>query len=77
MADVERETGMARVTARKVIDSLVERKLIAPTRKVGKAQLFKLNKGNAVVVKLLELDKQLSFEYADKAAEKGVAKTVA
>ena len=73
MADVSESIGMARVTVKRVFDDLLEDKLIVPTRKVGKAQLYMLNKDSAVVQTLLELDARISDQHAEQLSEKARA----
>lgn len=77
MADVSKDVGMARVTIKKVFGEMVEEKLLVPTRKVGKAQLYELNKENPVVQTLLKLDMDISIQYADQLTEKKTALAVA
>lgn len=73
MADVSKDIGMARVTVKRVFEDLIEDKLITPTRKVGKAQLYQLNKESPVVQTLLKLDQEISYQYADELSEKAKA----
>jgi transposase len=48
--------GMSKTTFYKVWRQLEKFKVMLPTRRYGKAQLFKLNEDNAVVRKLMILD---------------------
>ncbi len=45
---------------------LEKKKIIAYTRKVGKAKLYKLNKSNSTVKKLIELDNNLMKKSIEK-----------
>ncbi len=74
MADVARGIGMARVTIKRVFGDMAGDKLIVPTRKVGKAQLYELNKDSPVVQTLLKLDMDIMHQHA---AEKKTARAVA
>ncbi|MCD6522489.1 MAG: hypothetical protein J7K68_01965 [Candidatus Diapherotrites archaeon] len=77
MADVCREIGMSRVTIRKIFDELARNGLIKKTRKVGRAQLYILNKENEVVQKLLELDQRICYQYASELEEEAKKKAMA
>lgn len=48
--------GMSKTTFYKVWKQLEKFKVVTPTRRYGKAQLFKLNEDNSVVRKLMILD---------------------
>lgn len=45
---------------------LFEKEMIQPTRTIGNAKLFKLNKNNIFVKKLIQLDKDLTKAETDK-----------
>ena len=62
--------GMSKTTFYKVWKQLEKFKVMLPTRRYGKAQLFKLNEGNAVVRKLMVLDFTLIKQSIPKQAEK-------
>ena len=40
-------------------DRIVKKRIIIPTRKIGKSQMFKLNLENPVVQKLMKIDEKL------------------
>jgi transposase len=48
---------------------LEEKGIVVKTRKVGKSGMYKLNTGNAVVKKLLEIDTQLTLESLEDVKE--------
>jgi len=48
--------GMSKTTFYKVWKQLEKFKAVVPTRRYGKAQLFKINENNSVVRKLMILD---------------------
>jgi predicted transcriptional regulator len=45
---------------------LLEKGIILPTRTIGNAKLFKLNKNNLFVKKLIQLDKELTKAETDR-----------
>jgi len=51
-------------------NKLVKAKVVVPTRKIGKSQLYKLNTENPVVQKLIELDKKLTLLALEEIEEK-------
>jgi len=52
---------------------LVETKIVVPTRKIGKAQMYKLNTENPIVKQLIELDNTLMKKALEEAEEKAKA----
>ena len=48
--------GMSKTTFYKVWRQIEKFKVVTPTRRYGKAQLFKINENNSVVKKLMILD---------------------
>ena len=62
-------SGVSRNTFYKLWPTIERTGLIKKTRKIGRAELYKLNEDNTVVKELLKLDGALSKEAADKAAE--------
>jgi DNA-binding transcriptional regulator GbsR (MarR family) len=61
--------GMSKTTFYKVWRQLEKFKVVLPTRKYGKAQLFRLNEENAVVKKLMILDFTLIKQSIPKPVE--------
>ena len=55
IADIHESTQVSRVTIQKVLEELVTDKLVEKTRKLGTSQLYRINKNDIVVKKLLEL----------------------
>lgn len=45
---------------------LEKEKVVIPTRKIGKTQLFRLNKENPIVIALLEFQKRLMVKVIDE-----------
>ena len=64
--------GMSKTTFYKVWRQLEQFKVAVPTRRYGKAQLFKLNEDNAVIKKLMILDFALIKQAIPKQVEQKV-----
>lgn len=67
--EISREVGISRTTLLKVWKTLEDLEIVVETRRVGKAKMYKLNKKNPIVQKLIELDNAISEYYAKKLAE--------
>jgi len=63
LQDVADATELSRNTVRKAIKEMLELKIIKPTRNVGKAKMFQLNKENEYVRHLIKLDLGLSKQH--------------
>ncbi|MBN1322695.1 MAG: hypothetical protein JW986_01660 [Methanotrichaceae archaeon] len=59
-------TGLSRATLFKVWPKLEALSLVTATRTIGQATMYKLNKDNPIVGKLMELDDLISEHYALK-----------
>lgn len=75
--DIARETGVSRATLDSFWNTLVELDLVKPTRVIGRATLYKLNRDSESVRKMIEFDLALSKSYAEKIAGKGEIKALA
>ena len=53
------ETGVARMTMDKIWNELIKKQIIAKTRTVGRAEMYRLNKKNPMVKVLLDFDMKL------------------
>lgn len=62
--------GMSKQTLYKYFKDLQELGLIAETRKIGRATLYRINLENPMVRMLIEYETQLSLQIADQEAEK-------
>jgi predicted transcriptional regulator len=51
--DIFNETGIARTTLQEIIKNLLKKKIIIKTRAVGRAEMYKLNRGNPVVEEIV------------------------
>lgn len=67
---VARETGVSRVTIEKIWKDLIKEKMIVKTRKIGRAEMYKLNEENPKVKILTELGLKLASAYAEEEIEK-------
>ena len=63
--EIAKNAGVSRASLYNVWPMLEKYELVKPSRKIGNTVLYKLNKDNPVVRKLIELDLKLSREYAD------------
>jgi hypothetical protein len=64
--DIADGTGLTRATLFKAWPKLEALNLITATRSVGQAKMYKLNKQNPIVKKLMELDDAISEYFAQK-----------
>jgi DNA-binding transcriptional ArsR family regulator len=65
ITDIAQNSKVSRPTTYRVIDTLLEKKLIIKTRESGQSSLYKLNIENELVRMILKLD----YEIASKKAE--------
>ena len=70
ITDMAKNAGIGRSTLYRIWGSLVKNKIIIPTRVIGKAKLYKLNKDNDKIKKLIEIDDALILEDLKKRSEK-------
>ena len=59
ITDLAENAGIGRATLYRIWDNLTKSKLIVHTRDIGKAKLYKLNKQDVFVKKLIEIDDML------------------
>jgi len=62
--------GMSKLTFYKYFGDLEELGLVAPTRKIGRATLYKVNLENPIVKMLIEYERQLSSQIAEQERDK-------
>lgn len=67
--DIAENAGISRASLYKIWPTLQKYELVKKSRKIGNTTLYKLNKENPVVQKLIELDLKISKEYADLLSE--------
>ena len=77
ITDMAKNAGIGRSTLYRIWDNLVKNKIIIPTRVIGKAKLYKLNKNNFVIKKLIEIDDRLILEDLKKRSESRKVKITA
>ena len=66
ITDIAKNASIGRATLYRMWDSLIRNKIIIHTRIIGKAKLFKLNKENPKIKKLIEIDDMLILEELKK-----------
>lgn len=70
ITDMAKNAGIGRSTLYRIWDNLVKNKIIIPTRIIGKAKLYKLNKDNIKIKKLIEIDDALVLEDLKRRSER-------
>jgi len=68
--EVIEDLGMSKKTFYKYFPEIRNMGIVKPTRKIGRAQLYKLNLNNTIVKKIIELEREVSDEYAEEKLEK-------
>ena len=63
--EIAENAGVSRASLYNVWPTLKKYELVKASRKIGNTTLYKLNKKNPVVQKLIELDLKISKEYAE------------
>jgi len=66
--EITEGSGISRNTFYKLWPTIERTGLVTRTRKIGRAELYKLNEDNIVVKELLKIDEALSRQAADDAA---------
>ena len=75
MTEVARGAGVGWSAFTRIWQKLLEKEIIIPTRAIGNAKLFKLNKKNQFVIKLIKLDLELTKMETEKLTKKEVIRT--
>jgi len=70
ITDIANNAGIGRATLYRIWDNLIKNNIIIPTRVIGKAKLFKLNKENPKIKKLIEIDDMLIMDELKKHSQK-------
>lgn len=55
ISDIAEGAEIGRTTLFRIFDDLIKNRIVVPTRQIGNAKLFKLNKSNPFVRKMVEL----------------------
>ena len=66
ITDMAKNANIGRSTLYRIWDSLIKNQIIIPTRIIGKAKLYKLNKESPKIKKLIEIDDMLIKEELKK-----------
>ena len=66
ITEIAKNAGVNFQTLKKVWPVLEEKKLVLCTRALSGAQLYKINEGNLIVKKLIELNNTLCWEQAEE-----------
>jgi AcrR family transcriptional regulator len=69
-SEVIRELGMSKQTFYKYFNDLEELEIVKPTRKIGRATLYRINKEHPLVKKLDEIVNEVSLQIAEQEAKK-------
>lgn len=69
-SQVAKEVGISRMTIEKVWKKMIRNKFIIPTRNIGRAELYRLNKSSPRIKTLIELDFKISSAVAHEELEK-------
>lgn len=62
--------GMSKITFYKYFGDLVKLGLVNPTRKIGKATLYKINLDNPMVKSIIDYEIKLSLQISEQEAER-------
>ena len=75
--EIAGHAGIGWTTINRHWRTLEEWNLVIPTRKIGRATLYKLNEGNPIVAQLLEFDEVASVYMSERIAEQELRATAA
>ncbi len=75
MTEVARGAGVGWSAFSRVWGQLLDKKIIVQTRTIGNAKLFRLNKENPAVQKMIQIDWELTKLSMDKLLEEETIKT--
>ena len=71
LTEIAKNAGVAWSTIHTFFPRLVEMGIVKKTRKIGRAQLYKLDTKNPLVKKLIDLDNKIIYELAEKFTAEG------
>ena len=66
LSDITENANIGWTTLHRIWDNLVQLNIVVPTRKIGRAKLFKLNEENPAVEKLIKLYDTLLYLETEK-----------
>jgi len=70
ITDIAKNAGIGRATLYRIWGNLIKHNIIIPTRNIGKAKLYKLNKTDSKIRKLIEIDDMLIKDDIKKRVQK-------
>lgn len=70
ITDMAENAEIGRATLYRIWDNLIKNEIIVHTREIGKAKLFKLNKNNPKIKKLMEMYDMLILEELKERSER-------
>lgn len=70
LTDIAKNSDIGWSTLHGFWKDLVKLGVVAPTRRIGRAELYKLNLSNPIVKKLIDLDKDISKKMIDEEINK-------
>ncbi len=70
ITDMAENAEIGRATLYRIWDNLIKKEIIVHTREIGKAKLFKLNKNNPKIKKLMEMYDMLILEELKERSER-------
>ena len=76
MTEVARGARVGWSAFTRIWEQLLKKEIIIPTRVIGNAKLFKLNKKNPSVIKLIKFDWELTKIETNKCDEKEIKKSL-
>jgi DNA-binding transcriptional ArsR family regulator len=68
--EIVKALGMSKLTFYKYFKDLVELGLVTPSRKIGRATLYRINLENPIVKMIIDCETKLSLQIAEQEAEK-------
>ena len=66
ITDIAKNSGIGRATLYRIWSNLLKFNMLKPTRVIGRAKLYTLNKTNPTIKKLIELDDILTLKELKK-----------
>ena len=72
MTEIARGAGVGWGSFRKIWINLLNKRMVIQTRVIGNAKLFRLNKDNPIVQKLVKFDVELTKMVTDQELEKEI-----
>ena len=74
ITDMAEAAGVGRATIYRMLDDMIKKEIIKPTRKLGRIKLYQINMKNPAVVLLWEMLKKLMRIYSEKEIERQTIK---